>query len=318
MKRLLLTLVIGLIGGFAIGAYTPVADFLSLDSLQVALQKSQDDYLGEEEAEEGQTPFAKLKSAIDVVKTVGSESRGELDAVELAMAKTKPSSWVMAYEDVSDAENPIAQAAMQAEGGERQLTPEEQEAIAFLKEAKEGLLQENEVYQAKIAKVSENHPESYFLKILVESNSSMIAYIQHLIDLQTIPLTIESLAALQGSLDGTEQKIHTLVAGGLDAANAWTTVNNIMPARSADERAVKALIKDLFATYGQSFANEKALASKMTEYPALVAMEIASSGNGSMVEAWAGELAVLADTRMAIQIQRQQLASEIIMTSPTS
>ena len=30
MKRLLLTLVVGLVGGFAIGAYTPTADLLSL------------------------------------------------------------------------------------------------------------------------------------------------------------------------------------------------------------------------------------------------------------------------------------------------
>ncbi|TNE36668.1 MAG: hypothetical protein EP347_10405 [Alphaproteobacteria bacterium] len=318
MKRLFLTLVVGLVGGFAIGAYTPVADYLSLEGLQVALQKVEKGEVAEEETQEGQTPFAKLKSAVDVVKTVGSESRGALDAVELAMAKTKPSNWVMAYEDVSQSEDPIAQAAMQAEGGERQLTQDQQDAIAFLEVAKEGMLQENEAYKAKIEKVDENHPESFFLKILLESNESMIVYVQHLIDLQSTPLTIESLAALQGSLDNSETKINQLVAGGIDATNAWTAVNSILPARSDDERAMKVMIANLFATYGQSFANEQALASKMTDYPSLVAMEIASGGDGSMVEAWAGELAVLADMRMAIQAKRQQLATEIIMSSPTS
>ncbi|TNE59623.1 MAG: hypothetical protein EP340_02160 [Alphaproteobacteria bacterium] len=316
MKRLILTLVIGLMGGFAIGAYTPVADYLSLEGLQTALKSGQDGKMDEEGSPEELSPFAQVKSAVDVVKAIGSETRGALDAVEQAMARTKPSTWVMAYEDVSDAENPIAQAAMQAEGGE--LSAEQQDAIAFLTAARDGLAQENEAYKAKIAKINEDHPESYFLKILMESNESMIVYIQHLIDLQSTPLTIESLAALQGALDGAEQNINALAADGINAANAWSAVNGILPARSEDERAMKKMINDLFATYGQSFNNEKAIASKMTEYPSLVAMEIASSGNGSMVEAWAGELAVLADKRIAIQGQRQKLASEIIMASPTS
>lgn len=241
--RWLITLLIGVVGGFVLGAFTPASDYFSVDKLSGLISQEAN---SENEAEG--TPelsiYERIDGAIAVVRDSAKDTVETVDQFGSILGQEAPGDWTMAHADVTRSPNSITQASI--ESGDANVPPEVAELVAMLNEAIREFKAHNEQLTADIETSDKGHPQHFYLKTLLHSNLSMITYSEYLIAVQAGDFTIQGLAQLQVSLDESKKEIENSSTDGTKASANWAAINKIMPAKSDGDRAVKALVNQFF------------------------------------------------------------------------